>query len=325
MDLINRPPSLLREAGMDHGISGFKPRNSGFGEFGNISTHAGIKTTSEGGFGMLQGNSIASTATSGPNRFPVSGRPSPVVYSSTGGSNRTRSKRGKRNKEGDELLPGEYAQGPDGLSVTANIIPRPTPKAGELSNFGKIAKAQPMTFGPSSVFPGRNEGGAKYEFASLSRIDSGPNMFSMLSAGEDPSAVASAAAKSRPSSRETNVDFRQAGTPEAPIQRRKLQLLPRVRHVEETEPNAKCESTSLPSADSRPNMFSMLNDGDENSATIASAAVKSRPSGRETSGDFGQAGTPEVPVQREHLRQPIYGAIGTIQGRDSDSFHLLFD
>jgi translation initiation factor 4G len=35
--------------------------------------------------------------------------------------------------------------------------PRPPPKAGDLSNFGKINKFAPMTFGPSSVFAGKRD------------------------------------------------------------------------------------------------------------------------------------------------------------------------
>ena len=55
-----------------------------------------------------------------------------------------------------------------------------TPKAGDQSNFCKINKSVPMTFGPSSVFAGKRESkGGRQE--SLTRTTSSPNMFSMLS------------------------------------------------------------------------------------------------------------------------------------------------
>ncbi|KAI0308493.1 armadillo-type protein, partial [Amylostereum chailletii] len=47
--------------------------------------------------------------------------------------------------------------GPDGWSVAGSGPPRPPPKAGDLSNFGKISKATPMTFGSSGVFAGEKE------------------------------------------------------------------------------------------------------------------------------------------------------------------------
>ncbi|EAU91617.1 eukaryotic initiation factor 4F subunit P130 [Coprinopsis cinerea okayama7 len=65
---------------------------------------------------------------------------------------------------------------PDGWAVAGS---RPvSTKAGDLSNFGKISKAQPMTFGPSSVFS------KKDKRESLSRSSSSSNMFSMLQNAE---------------------------------------------------------------------------------------------------------------------------------------------
>lgn len=71
--------------------------------------------------------------------------------------------------------------GPDGWAVAGSGSgpPRPPPKAGDLSNFGKISKTQPMTFGPSSVFAGKK--GAESKRESISRTNSSSNMFSMLS------------------------------------------------------------------------------------------------------------------------------------------------
>ena len=71
--------------------------------------------------------------------------------------------------------------GPDGWAVAGSGSgpPRPPPKAGDLSNFGKINKTQPMTFGPSSVFSGKK--GAENKRETISRTNSSSNMFSMLS------------------------------------------------------------------------------------------------------------------------------------------------
>ena len=73
--------------------------------------------------------------------------------------------------------------GPDGWAVAGSGSgppgPRPLPKAGDLSNFGKISKTQPMTFGPGSVFAGKKNAESKRE--SISRTNSSSNMFSMLS------------------------------------------------------------------------------------------------------------------------------------------------
>lgn len=74
--------------------------------------------------------------------------------------------------------------GPDGWAVAgaASSAPRPPPKAGDLSQFGKIAntKGQPMTFGPSSVFAGKKGSAAAEKRESLSRTASSSNMFMML-------------------------------------------------------------------------------------------------------------------------------------------------
>jgi translation initiation factor 4G len=69
----------------------------------------------------------------------------------------------------------------DGWNVAGgSAAPRPPPKAGDLSKFGKISSntSAPMQFGPASVFSAKKEG--KKE-SSLSRTNSSSNMFSMLS------------------------------------------------------------------------------------------------------------------------------------------------
>ncbi|KAJ6627614.1 armadillo-type protein [Mycena sp. CBHHK59/15] len=71
----------------------------------------------------------------------------------------------------------------DGAAAGGNA-PRPPPKAGDRSNFGKInstVKGIPMTFGPSGVFSGKKD----YKRESLSRKSLSSNMFSMLSQNPD--------------------------------------------------------------------------------------------------------------------------------------------
>jgi translation initiation factor 4G len=136
------------------------------------------------------------------------------------------------------------AEGPDGWAVaggpaaTQRQVP---PKAGDLSQFGKIAKpaaGAPMTFGPSSVFS-KKEG--KRETASMSRASS-MNAFSILSQGGEapPEAAGPASGKnSRAPSRKPSVDLGPGGAPEGLPARRKLNLLPRSKAAEEpTTPDA---------------------------------------------------------------------------------------
>ncbi|KAF9485987.1 hypothetical protein BDN70DRAFT_870471 [Pholiota conissans] len=119
--------------------------------------------------------------------------------------------RGGSRRGGDR---GEYPQvGPDGWAVAGGGSgpARPPPKAGDLSNFGKISKGSaPMTFGPSSVFAGKKE--SKRE--SISRTSSSSNMFSMLSSQAAESAEAAPKA------------------PAEPVQRKRLVLQPRSKPVE---------------------------------------------------------------------------------------------
>ncbi|KAH7909368.1 ARM repeat-containing protein [Hygrophoropsis aurantiaca] len=155
--------------------------------------------------------------------------------------------------------------GPDGWAVAGQA--RPPPKAGDLSNFGKINKAAPMTFGPSSVFAGKGGkdavgGAGAGKRDSLSRTNSSQNMFSMLSQNPELAAEAGGAGKSRPGSRKGSVDFGQGGVPDAPgavpPTRRKLQLLPRSRPtaegtpaVSEDEPDATPTNDEMSDADAQ--------------------------------------------------------------------------
>ncbi|KAF6760217.1 hypothetical protein DFP72DRAFT_883540 [Ephemerocybe angulata] len=117
---------------------------------------------------------------------------------------RTSSNRGRGRNDFEQ-------QGPDGWAV-AGGAPRPPPKAGDLSNFGKIQKTQPMTFGPSSVFSKKDAKARE----PISRSSSNSNMFSMLSQQAD------AAAESKAE----------------PTQRRRLVLAPRTVPKEEGAPTA---------------------------------------------------------------------------------------
>ncbi|KAF8633421.1 hypothetical protein AX17_004592 [Amanita inopinata Kibby_2008] len=128
----------------------------------------------------------------------------------------------------------EYPQpGPDGWTVTGNAS-RASTRAGDLSQFGRISKAQPITtFGPSSVFAGKKE--VKRE--SLSRTNSSSNMFLMLS-----------------QSAELTQD---ASSKEAP-QRRKLMLQPRSKPLE--EPTRPAGENVSPSEEEAPAAAEMTED-----------------------------------------------------------------
>lgn len=143
-----------------------------------------------------------------------------------GRSNMSRggSRRGVDRGDGQQV-------GPDGWAVASGPA-RPTNKAGDLSNFGKITKGGAMTFGPTSVFTKKD---GKRESSSLSRASSSTNMFSMLQNSEvaPDAAVPSTSRSSRPPSRTTSVDLGHgASSSEAtPAQRPRLNLLPRSKPV----------------------------------------------------------------------------------------------
>ncbi len=133
--------------------------------------------------------------------------------------------RGGSRRGGDR---GEHQVGPDGWAVAGSTQPRAPPKAGDLSNFGKINKTTSMSFGPSSIFAaGKKE--SKRD-STISRTGS-MNMFSMLSQNAELANETQPLAKSsRPPSRKSSIDLGSGGAPEAqaaPMQRRKLNLLPR--------------------------------------------------------------------------------------------------
>ncbi|KAF7792743.1 hypothetical protein EIP86_003841 [Pleurotus ostreatoroseus] len=120
---------------------------------------------------------------------------------------------------------GEHQQvGPDGWAVAGGAAQRPPSKAGDLSQFGKITKNTSMTFGPSSVFAAAKS--EKKRESTISRTGS-MNMFSMLSQNPELANEVQTNKGSRPPSRKPSIDLGQGGAPEAPMQRRKLNLLPR--------------------------------------------------------------------------------------------------
>ncbi|KAI0250915.1 armadillo-type protein [Lactifluus subvellereus] len=101
------------------------------------------------------------------------------------------------------------------------------PKAGNLTQFGNIGKATPITFGPSSIFASK-KGDPKNRDLSMSRIPStSSNMLSMLQSSD--------AALEPPISESNWLPWRKpsvdgaGGPPEPAPQRRKVQLLPRTR------------------------------------------------------------------------------------------------
>ncbi|KAH8103266.1 armadillo-type protein [Cristinia sonorae] len=98
--------------------------------------------------------------------------------------------------------------------------PRPVPKAGDLSQFGKIQKTTSMK-------------DLKSRESTISRTNS-TNAFSILQNAEQISEPPVITSKpSRPASRKPSVDIGPGGVPEAPMQRRKLNLLPRTVKAEE--------------------------------------------------------------------------------------------
>ncbi|KAH9889411.1 armadillo-type protein [Cubamyces lactineus] len=116
---------------------------------------------------------------------------------------------------------GEQQIGPGGWAVAGGGATRPA-KAGDLSQFGKIAKPTPMTFDSSSVF---QKDKSKSMESTLSRQGSS-NMFSMLSAIPEIAVEVTSAKSTRPPSMKSSIDFGPGGAPEAPPQPKPQQFLP---------------------------------------------------------------------------------------------------
>ncbi|KAG8901878.1 hypothetical protein FRB99_005018, partial [Tulasnella sp. 403] len=125
---------------------------------------------------------------------------------------------------------GEYGQpGPDGWNIAGSGSARPPAKAGDMSQFGKLGKANPImsVMGPSSVFNKRGgDRGRDTPPNSLSRAASSSNMFHLLGAGGEGQAEQQRSVSQRGPGRKASTDLNQGG---GPLERKKLQLLPRSR------------------------------------------------------------------------------------------------
>ena len=131
--------------------------------------------------------------------------------------------------------------GPDGWAVADGAPPTRPARAGDLSNFGKIRK--PPSFGPSSVFASKKPVETKRD-STVSRAGS-VNMSSALSQNPElANEVGTSNSKSSQSpSRKASIDLGHVGTPEAPSQRRKLNLLPRSVPKEEDRKSTRLNSS----------------------------------------------------------------------------------
>jgi len=164
--------------------------------------------------------------------------------------------RGGPRRGGDR---GGWEQQVYGWSVAGGSTPRLPPKAGDLSNFGKINMSGPVVMGPSSVWAGKKDV-AKRD-STLTRINASSNMFMML--GRDGEVMPETGSKpSQPPGGRTIVDPGAGGTFEP---RRKLQLLPRSKPVEE-ENKVNCGSADHSEDES----------GDEATPAISEAEANKR-------------------------------------------------
>ena len=104
--------------------------------------------------------------------------------------------------------------------------PRSLPKAGDLSNFGKINKFGSIVIDPSDLRAGKKD--AAKRDSTLTGVNSSSNIFAILD--QDGEATPEIGLQPNwPSSRRTNVGFGVGGTPGP--QRKKLQFFPRSKHV----------------------------------------------------------------------------------------------
>ncbi|VDB91202.1 unnamed protein product [Peniophora sp. CBMAI 1063] len=114
------------------------------------------------------------------------------------------------------------------IAGAASGTSRAPPQASDLSKFGQINKQQFMTFGPKGVFArAQKDGAGSHCEGNMSRAAGAPRtMFDMLSGAYAPEAPV-ITTSSRPPSRVPYADLSQADASDAPMQRRKLNLLPR--------------------------------------------------------------------------------------------------
>ena len=133
--------------------------------------------------------------------------------------------RGGSRRGGDR---GDHSQvGPDGWTVTGSNVQARPGKAGDLSNFGKISKGQPIPFGPGSVFAGKK---TEVKKESISRTASSSNMFSMLS--NQNAETVDTTSKCMSSYRLSLPFYLQFSLVAEPQQRRRIVLQPRTKPTE---------------------------------------------------------------------------------------------
>lgn len=171
---------------------------------------------------------------------------------------------------------------PEGWSVAgSNAAARQPPKAGDLSQFGKISKSTPISFGPSSIFTGKKGTDPKNRDPPMSRTPStSSNMFSMLQQNPDAIVEPSTSKSSRPPSRKPSVDIG-SGTPADPtLQRPKLRLLPR------SKPVGQDSKVSTPAASESGSDDEATGDAGSPAAIMSEAEAKAK-IGEDTKEFFG--------------------------------------
>lgn len=108
-----------------------------------------------------------------------------------------------------------------------------------------------MTFGPSSVFQGKKGEKSLSRESTMTRTMSS-NMFSALRENMEGAPEAIPSKSSRPPSRKPSVDLGAGGIPEPAPSRRKLNLLPRTKPVEETKADSTPAASEANSEDEAP-------------------------------------------------------------------------
>jgi translation initiation factor 4G len=159
--------------------------------------------------------------------------------------------------------------GTDGWTTPAV---RPPPKAGDLSNFGKISKSTTMQFGPSSVFSKKE----RRESGSVTRASSSSNMFAALNSSEatpDAGSVGSRTANStRPPSRKGSIDLSASSVVDMNPQRKRLLLQPRTQNITSDAGSVRDDGGSAIGQ-------SEMGDEDAVSATASTSAAGAAPLG----------------------------------------------